>query len=838
MKQLLRLLVMAVLVPSLSFAQCPTGYSTASLNWDALDFLTTNNNYSGYVSASLAGTQVFAFGTQKATISHSYTAATNVGENVTHTGETGSNGTGADIQFSGNGTITVTFQTAVQNVKFSLYDIDRSQRATFSATNGILPATIGLTTLGGGSSILTVSNNNLINARVDASNTGIANNSVNAAVNVSITGPITSFTITISNTGSDANFWMSDISACTDANAFPANYFAVSQPFTGMPGYVMVSANSSMYQVNPATGASKLLFTDPSGNNINSTAFDPVNRIIYYTYSLTGSPSTDKAVKKYSFTTKTISTAIADVTTLGIPLYESGVESGSAAFYNGSLYLGIEGYNTAGGNATDRKSIVWRIDFNASLTATGAVQAYGTDADNGSNLIHDWSDIGISNGILYDFDGASGDNDVYQYNLLSGALTQFTPTFRPSQVAVDWTGQVYNIDSTITPYNYTTGITMAQRFSIVSTPSIGTGASYGDGGEAFRPDADFGDAPATYDPVALSPALHEISSTTLRLGTTVNDEYNKKTSALADGDTDDGMPFVAIVNSSGNYLANANVFNNTGANATVCAWVDFNKDGVYSASEGTTVIVPSSASLQNVDLFWANPVNTLSPNTYTFIRLRVTSTSNGMTTANPTGYFANGEVEDYRVLVNSSVLPVDLVTFEAHKMHETSAQIHWTIADERAGATYDVEKSADGRTWITIGHKMAMGVNNKTDYDFEDEKPFIGTNLYRLRITKSTRLIVYSPVRTLVFDGNVRLKIAPNPVRSNTVITIDAVIGGTAIIRIVDLSGRTLCDQTVSLTAGTNRIPLPLTANLPAGLYQADVWVGSQRFTQRLAVGR
>ncbi|MDB5251565.1 MAG: type sorting protein [Flaviaesturariibacter sp.] len=836
MKRLLRLVILAVFVPSLSFAQCPTGYSTAALNWDALDFLTTNGTYASYVTASMAATQKFAFGTQTVTITHNFTGTNNVGENTTNTGETSSFGAGADIQFAGNGTFTVTFPTAVQNVKFSIYDIDRSQRASITASNGIIPATINLATLG--TSILTISNNNLTNPRVDAANTGVANTANTGTVNVLIAGPITTFTVTTSNTGSDVNFWISDIAACTNASAFPTNYYAVSQPFTGMPGYVMVSGNSSMYQVNPATGAAKLLFTDPSGNNINSTAFDPVNRIIYYTYSLTGSPSTDKAVKKYSFSTKTISTAIADVTTLGIPLYESGVESGAAAFYNGSLYLGVEGYNTAGGNATDRKSIVWRIDFDASLNATGAVQAYGTDADNGSNLLHDWSDIGINNGILYDFDGASGDNDVYQFNMQTGVLSQYTPTFRPSQVAVDWNGNVYNIDSTITPYNGTTGITMAQRFSVVASPALTPGTSYGDGGEAFRPEADFGDAPATYDPVALSPALHETTPTTLRLGNTVNDEYTKKTTALADGDTDDGMPFVAIVNSSGNYLANVNVFNNTGASATVCAWVDFNKDGVFTAGEGTTTLVPSSASIQNVDLFWANPVNNLSPNTYTFIRIRVTSTSNGMTTSNPTGYFPNGEVEDYRVLVNSAVLPVDLVTFEAHKSHESKALLQWTIADERAGTLYDVEKSADGRTWVTIGHKNALGVSNRVFYDVEDPQPFIGTNLYRLRITKSSRLVVYSPIRTLVFDGNVQLKIAPNPVRANTAVMVEALIKGSATIRILDLSGRTLCNQTVSLSAGSNRIPLPLAGSLPAGVYQADVWVGSQRFTQRLTVSR
>ncbi|MCW3074198.1 MAG: type sorting protein [Flaviaesturariibacter sp.] len=833
MKRLLRLLILAVLAPGFLLAQtCPAGYTASSLNWDALDFLTTNGMYATYVSAGAAATQKFALGTQVATITHNYTGANAVGENTTHTGEAGSNATGADVQFSGNGTITVTFESAVQNVMFSLYDIDRSQRAAFSASNGIVPATINLATLG--ATILTISNNNLFNARVDASNTSKGNTSVDAAVNVSITGPITSFTITISNTGSDPNLWLSDIAACSAAAAFPTNYYSVSQPFTGQPGYVLVSANNSVYQVSPTNGASKLLFTDPSGSNINSMGYDPYNRILYYTYSLTGSPATDKKVMKYSFVTETITTAITDVTSLGVITYENGVESGAAAFYNGSLFLGIEGYNNANAS-TARKSIVWRIDFNGSGMATGATQVYGVTADDGSNTIHDWSDIGINNGILYDFDGSTSGEDVYHYNMQSGVLANYNPTWRPSQVAVNWTGQVYNMDSTITPYNGTTAITMAQRYTITASPTIPTGTSFGDAAEAFRPDADFGDAPATYDPIALSPALHEYS-TNLRFGSGVNDEYAKKTSALADGDTDDGMPFVAIVNQGGNYLANVNVFNNTGSNATVCAWVDFNNDGVFATSEGISVTVPSSAVLQNVDLFWPSPNNTLAPHSYTFLRVRVTSQSNGMTASNPTGYYSNGEVEDYRVLVNSSVLPLDLISFSAKKTQAGQALVTWEIADELPGAIYELERSADSRNWVTINKQHATAKTNKAAYEFADATCESGYNHYRLKIIKPTRNFIYSPLQTIYFDKAIQFVVAPNPLLQTSRIIIHSSMKGEGLFQLMDMTGKGVYQTHILIPEGASSIPFLYSHQLPAGTYEAHLWIGKQRLSQRVII--
>jgi hypothetical protein len=68
------------------------------------------------------------------------------------------------------------------------------------------------------------------------------------------------------------------------------------------------------------------------------------------------------ALKKYDVTTGTISTVISNINTFGIPSFIQGVEYAGASFYNGQLYLGIEGsdgtsYSTYG------ESVAWRIDF-------------------------------------------------------------------------------------------------------------------------------------------------------------------------------------------------------------------------------------------------------------------------------------------------------------------------------------------------------------------------------------------------------------------------------------------------------------------------------------------
>ncbi|RYZ19903.1 MAG: T9SS type A sorting domain-containing protein [Chitinophagaceae bacterium] len=843
MLRLLRLSLAVMVFCSTASAQCPTGFSSAQLNWDAMEFLRTGGSFSGYITNAQAATQYFAFATQKVTVTHNFTGGNNLGVSTAHNAEAGATGKGSDIRFLGNGAITFTFQSPVQNVTFSLFDIDVNQRVEVSALSAVSMTRVTTSTL-------TVSNNNTFTARVDASASATALTSENGTVNVSIAGPVSSFTITTTNTGvvtggnasgrEDGSIFISDVNACTTAAAFPTNYYAVSKPWDGQPGYVLSVVNNMVLQTNPATGKSKLVFSDPTGNNINSMAYDPYNFVIYYCYSLTASPAANKAVKKYDMNTGTLSTFIADVTTLGIPAYESGVESGAAGFYNGSLYLGVEGYASGGSGSLGRKSIVWRIDI-ANGTPATAIQAYAAIADDGVNagILHDWSDIGLNNGVLYDFDGAADDPDVFQYNMYTGALTRVTPvsTWVPRQICVDWAGTIYNLDGTIAPYTGGTNITTAAQKTLFSTTTtIPATGSWGDAAEAFKPKGDLGDAPASYDPVANGPAVHEVN-TSLRLGATITSEWAKITSLFATGDNDDGLPTPSIVINNSNYLTSVNVFNNTGAAATVCAWVDFNNNGLFDASEGISVNVPSSASTQTVQLFWPNPTTSLSPYSYTFVRIRITSAANGMTTSNATGWFEDGEVEDYRVQVNAYALPSMLVQFDARKQDVRKGLVSWTISDEIAGTRYLLQHSRDGRRWSDLQQSAAAGAATTRSYSYLHGQPAEGVNYYRLQVQRPGGAPQWSSIRELRFDSDNNFLISPNPARSSVTLQV-AGLEGPAMCRVYATSGALVLERRLQLQAGGSSHEIPLPESLPDATYIVELRSASGRLVRPLVVRR
>ena len=846
MKKFLRLISLPLIVAWCSImpsnnavAQC-----NATINWDNLQYLVNAGNYATYVTTAMQNTQRFAIGTNGLQIAAG-SGVSVIGTNGSQTADAG----GIDAEFqSSAGVITLTFDSEVTNLTFNIYDIDRRQAVAINGKNAA-NANVSTTAvrLNSGTTVLTLAPASGIGPTVTAtactsSTCDVADNSNNGTISVTIAGPVKTITLTVSNSGTvnSPELYIGDITACV-STPFPAQYYLPSKPFTGQPGYVLTVVNNNFYATRTDNGVSRFLFTEPGNTYVNSLAYDPINRFVYYTYSLTGSPSTDKTLKKYDLNTKTISTVLSNVNTIGIPTFDFGVESGSAAFYNGSLFFGIEGY--ADDFDKGRKSIVWRIDFNGSNVPYQASQVYSSLADDGSSdILHDWSDIGCSNGILYDFDGAQNDEDFYVFNMRTGVVTNYSPASGVvgRQVGIGWDEKIYNIDGTITQYNLTNGHT-GSTSTITATPAIPGGGSWGDAGEAFRPFVDYGDAPSTYDPTIVDPAVHDSVTNTLRIGAAVNIEGAKRGITSTEDTYDDGIASVPFLPAGyGQYVATVTVFNNTGANATLAAWLDYNGNGVFNTGEGISQVVASSASTQTKYLYWPSIPNSLTNGSFTYLRVRLTSTSNGMTTANPTGYFSDGEVEDYRVRVDNYPLSVNMLTFDARVINSSNVKLNWSANEEAGFSIYDVERSSNGTDWDHFAFVDALNIAGIQNYELTDPQPYRGTSYYRIKLGSDNGVTKYSVIRTVTINnGDADVRITPNPASDKTMIYVfNPGAQTTTQIRIISMKGEQLYSQQVMLRSGENPISLPLQEKWPVGMYMVQVQTGDEITNKKLLIKR
>jgi len=867
-----------------SSAQCASGYTSATLDWDNLDYFHRNGSIYGgtnpvttlsFVTTAQAQTQYFAFGTNKLTLSTTIPVSTTAysgqyGEITEHTGETGAYGTGADIKYVKTGTaavtITLTFASEVQNVKFSVFDIDQEITFAPTAVNASAVAqSITLTKPAGAASAIPLNGNAaattvsgtapLANwATGGGSGTAYAVTSNLGTVNVDIAGPVKTITLTFSNDGNTNDFFLSDITACTPDPGFPTSYystyttpFSATGAFSNQPAYFLANPqNLHMYMVNANTGAAEYLFSDPGGtpagtNKMNSIAYDPVNHWVYYTMDNATQYPGNLMLKKYDVTTGTISTVISNLNTFGIPSFIQGVEYAGASFYNGQLYLGIEGsdgtsYSTYG------ESVVWRIDFDGSGNATGFSQVFGTPGDNGAGAPrHDWGDFVIKDGVLYTHatGPTTASNHFIHYNMQTGAATSYTGSASVAgQFGQTYNGNTYRINNAVALYN-NDGTVGTSNSVVVSSCSPAWTGNAGDASDPFRPMCDFGDAPSTYDPVSTTPAANQKSCnyTTLRIGSTWGDEWSKATSTDASGDDEeDGISTVTVMVSDGNaynHVQDVSVLNNTGANAYLAGWLDYNANGVFDASEGVVVTVPSSASTQTISLSWTGiTVAVGTPNSF----LRVRLTSSAITTSNATGWFSDGETEDYPVISQAASLAIDLLDFNATLTRDKSALLKWKAHSDNEAAGFEIQRSADQNNWEKIGWVDVNSLAFTSDYSFTDQQPLQGKTYYRLKLVEKSGSSKYSTVKSIQLDHLItKVNIYPNPAKKDVTLTFNSSVDQTASLVIRSASGETMMTRTVSLVKGENKTQIS-TLGLSNGLYIVELSTSENSFVNRLTV--
>lgn len=161
-------------------------------------------------------------------------------------------------------------------------------------------------------------------------------------------------------------------------------------------------------------------------------------------------------------------------------------------------------------------------------------------------------------------------------------------------------------------------------------------------------------------------------------------------------------------------------------------------------------------------------------------------------------------------------LPVTLAYFNAEKSGDY-AQLNWSTTKEQRNKGFEIERSADGEHWSSIGTvpSLAPGGNSTTRlaYTFTDKSPLEGKNFYRLKQIDADGKSSYSPVTMVGFDGIAGIRLYPNPV--NNQLTVDGLTAAT-ILKVVNIAGQTL--KTLNVPPGTQKQEIDMSL-LPVGLY-------------------
>jgi len=165
-------------------------------------------------------------------------------------------------------------------------------------------------------------------------------------------------------------------------------------------------------------------------------------------------------------------------------------------------------------------------------------------------------------------------------------------------------------------------------------------------------------------------------------------------------------------------------------------------------------------------------------------------------------------------------LPVELVSFTGYNNKDQNV-LNWTTASEKNSDKFEVEKSTDGVSWISIGWQKATGGNVRMDYTFTDNQPVVGNNYYRLKIIDNDRTFTYSNTINItvgVAMVNGIVKIFPNPTSGLVNIQVQSTKNVSLTLEISNLLGQKVVSRDITLQTGITLVNVDL-SELSGGTY-------------------
>ncbi len=189
--------------------------------------------------------------------------------------------------------------------------------------------------------------------------------------------------------------------------------------------------------------------------------------------------------------------------------------------------------------------------------------------------------------------------------------------------------------------------------------------------------------------------------------------------------------------------------------------------------------------------------------------------------------------------IPSSPLPVKLVSFNAQKSG-TSVLVTWATSSEINADNFIVEFSNNGKDFEPVGRVKAKG-NSSTLVNYKNSHNDVvnmlkGSSIayYRLKIIDKDGFTEMTKAAIVYFSNeNTKstLNVYPNPFNEILNVSIDNNIGsGLAQIRIFDIKGSVLVEQSKSIVEGQNTISIKELKGFGEGLYFVQVqWQGKMQ---------
>ena len=262
---------------------------------------------------------------------------------------------------------------------------------------------------------------------------------------------------------------------------------------------------------------------------------------------------------------------------------------------------------------------------------------------------------------------------------------------------------------------------------------------------------DFGDAPDSYLTLLASGGARHALSNFVFMGLAAPDaEADGIPSVNADGDDlsvsddEDGVStFTTLTATTSAYSVSIDTTNTSGANAILVGWIDFNRNGLFEATEAATTNVPDGTINGTVTLNWIGLTGLTIGNTYARFRI---STDITLAATTPGGAMADGEVEDYPLTIFNSLSGACIPT-------GATAVYPWDGNTNDIGGIYNLVAGTatfNAQDYVAAQSAVFNGTTNQLQYS---NNPFMNQSFVNMSILFWVKPNALAGIQTLYEEG-------------------------------------------------------------------------------------
>jgi hypothetical protein len=194
-----------------------------------------------------------------------------------------------------------------------------------------------------------------------------------------------------------------------------------------------------------------------------------------------------------------------------------------------------------------------------------------------------------------------------------------------------------------------------------------------------------------------------------------------------------------------------------------------------------------------------------------------------------TGNIATGSgftsFSPFGITSDAIVLPVTFINFSGSRKGNVN-KLTWTTTSEQNSLGFDVLRSQDGQNFTSIAFVNTLasggGSTSNLTYNFTDANIITSrVQYYRLRQVDINNQSRYTAIVTLKGEQSTVFTIdgiAPNPVQNTLIASISSPTKNLVNLQVLDMMGRLIQQQQVTILEGTNAIPVNV-SSLGSGIY-------------------